>query len=188
MHLTLDHLGICADKLRVYDVDQNGWEQEPNGTAPNFAHTDSHLGKSAPHKDFYARTVVRNEIAPDSTQYAIRLMRWMALDLGALGMRSQLDDEIDAAARRMRITNLPFAAVLLANGELCAFRHDLEHEREREVALSSIGKFGLRAAGFLVRSAEMQAETFGFDLVKAFDERLVNLRKRFGIPEPPPDN
>jgi hypothetical protein len=75
--ITASELESCAEKLRVYDVVQGGWEQEPNGFGANAGHVLTHLTKDLTNRNFSDSGIVRTALAPDSLQYALRLSRWV---------------------------------------------------------------------------------------------------------------
>ncbi|MEK7603129.1 MAG: hypothetical protein AAB459_02720 [Patescibacteria group bacterium] len=188
MRLTVINLEACAEKLRVYDVDQKGWEQEPNGFVANARHVLAHLVKDLATKDFTDEVLVRTAIAPDSVQYSLRLLRWGRVDVKRLANIANgpllADSYITARHVNTSKKMIPFNRVLRATGYLAQNLHDLDHEQEKGVAEEQRQDAVLRAAGLLAISALSQAGAFNFDLVEAFDTRLASLRERFGIPDP----
>src|SRR5690606_20534211 len=72
-----------AEELRVYDIDQNGWEHEDKGLEANANHTLKELVR-ARRKDMFEPSVVEGELAPDAVQYALRLVRWANIHTGVM--------------------------------------------------------------------------------------------------------
>jgi hypothetical protein len=172
-------------KLRVYDVDQGAWEQEPNGIDVNSRHVLTHLSKDMIGKDFTNPELVQTAIAPDSVQYALRLRRWASLP----PVESSIppEDSIKAAKQlKERLGKVPLHFALFAEGtaELARNLHDIDHESTRGSALRNRQNSIRKASWLLINSANLQAATFRFDLVDAFDARLASLREKSGIPEP----
>lgn len=179
-------LEAAAEKLRVYDVDQGAWELEADGYRANAGHVLTHLSKDMAVKHFSNKRTVQEEIAPDSLQYALRLARWTEKEAGAL-MPTQTDIEsLDREARLGNFRKLPLRQVAFLNAiaVLGISLHDEDHASSREKAAKDRDRSAAEAGRLLVYGAMLQAEEFEFDLFETFDNRLITLRERFGIPEP----
>ena len=174
--LTLSELQKCYDSLYVYDVEQQGWEQEPNGIQANLAHTLTHLVKDAYRKDFLSPQLVEEAIAPDNLMYALRLVRW-----GNLPLSDVLKDPV---SKRTQGDESAWDFHAQASDTIADLIHEEDHTSSREGAVAqSSGKLN-KAASLLISSAQRQSTDYGFDLEKSFMERLGQLRIRFNIPEP----
>jgi hypothetical protein len=166
----------CYDSLYVYDVEQQGWEQEPNGAQANLAHTLTHLVKDAYRKDFNDPQLVREAIAPDSLMYALRFVRW-----GELLLPEVLQGVLSVMAQDDRSARVIHAEASDAIADLI---HEEDHASSREGALTERkAKLG-KATTLLIASAQRQSDEYDFDLGQAFLHRLKQLRLRFNIPEP----
>jgi hypothetical protein len=181
-------IGAAAGRLSVYDVEQGAWEQESHGYIANATHVLTHLAKGLTTKDFLDAEIVQGELAPDSVQYALRLMRWTGQTSlnGAPGPR-----EIGYVNDRHRLANFASMprhqiAYMGATARLAAGLHDEGHESTRARAEDERNFFAKDAAKLLLYSASLQADAFNFDLAAAFDHRLSVLREHFGIPDPDP--
>ncbi len=194
--IEVEKLEGMADRLRVYDVDQNGWELDPEGKQRgrlrhNMAHVGLHLADVIERKDFFDTRIVRSEIAPDSMQYALRLARW-----GSVALEEIVPASIDYSAAmslqsRLRLNwigSAPLASFIKAQGVLSRQLHSEDHVNTRKRAYDQRPEALGEVAGLLVQTACMQANNDPnneqFDIVEAFDLRLSHLRQRFGIPEP----
>src|SRR3989344_8062446 len=175
-------LETCAEKLKFYDVNQHGWEQEPNGFKANAEHVLTHLDQDVIRKDFYDPEVVLSAIAPDSLQYSFRLMRWTRQPLHTLEYRDSTNEHIKESADRLRIPNLARVARMASAGNLASHLHNLGHNNERQSARATRKESMSRVAAMLITSAELQAEQYDFDPIEAFNTRLSFLRQRYGIP------
>lgn len=175
-----------SQTLHVYDVDQRAWEQEGNGLEANARHVLTHMAKSLVTKDFSDPDVVRDEIAPDSIQYALRFGRWANIGIADLLKKTNKEEHArsDAEESLGRRPPMGFPSFVGATGVLAAHLHDLDHRSTREAALASAHEEIRSAARLLMDSANIQAFQFDFELEEAFDARLVVLRNRFGIPDP----
>lgn len=182
--LTVAEIQGCNRRLRAYDVDQRGWEQEPNGFTANTSHILTHMVMTLASKDFTDPVVVRTDIAPDSVMHALRLLRWA--NLGPLDAihETTLIGEANNLAKRFGRVGLSTALFIEANGILATHIQDLGHQSTRERAVDNTKTAISKVSGRLINSAQRQAKSHGFNLVEAFDARLVQLRERFGIPEP----
>jgi hypothetical protein len=180
-----EDLQACAEKLYVYDVEQRGWEQEGRGFEVNAHHVLTHLVKESLNKNFSDPDVVSGEIAPDAMQYAIRLGRWSGLETSDL-MPYAKGARYIAEHAGLRVGTVPvhWAAHAEAAGKLASNLHDLGHVAIREEAVGNRGGSMIYVARQLITCAEVAAETYGFDPLVAFDDRLAQLRERFGIPQP----
>jgi hypothetical protein len=182
--LTVQQLEAMGQQLKVYDVDQGGWEHEIMDYEFNANHVLKHLVRDHNRKDFFDEGTVVDEIAPDSVQYALRLSRWVQFDHSQLSPNTYIFHDVARFSGHNRYSSNRMGAHYLAESDLADFLHELDHKDKREEAhsfrvdtLSRIGKL-------LIHSAELAAVEFGFDLVDSFGRRLSNLRQRFGIPEP----
>lgn len=169
--LQLSAIQRCYDSLYIYDVEQQGWEQEPNGIQANLAHTLTHLVKDAYRKDFLNSQLVQEAIAPDNLMYALRFVRW-----GSLPLLEVLKDSLsDRSAQDLHAEASDTIADLL---------HEEDHRSSREGAVAQRNNKLNKAASLLISSAQKQSAEYGFDLEKSFMERLRQLRIRFNIPDP----
>lgn len=171
--------------LRVYDIYQGAWEQEPNGFESNTRHLLTHLAKDLAGKDFADDDLVRTAIAPDSVQYGLRLGRWAGVSIDHLARIKTRDQEVRSKVE-VGLKDLPWglACFVGATGILAQHLHDLDHAKNRDEALSNRSDTVGSAARLLIHSASIQAHQIGFPMTDAFDDRITFLRKRFGIPEP----
>lgn len=183
-HLNQDTIEGLAGKLHVYDVEQHGWEHEGLSLEVNARHVLIHLVKDISNKDFNDEELVKAAIAPDLTQYALRLCRWS--DSSADSLLEANDDDFVAnpSTSFTAYYEKDKAGTLNAIGILADVLHDVDHENMKSKAREEMPLAALFAAKFLLVAAEFQATTIGFDLPDSFDNRLTHLRQRFGIPEP----
>ena len=199
----LSSLESMAEALRVYDVDQNGWEGDPEGLNPrtveaNLTHVGFHLADVIERKNFQDDDTARTEIAPDAMQYGLRIARW-----GDIALKNILPTAYGNGAKlTARTLNLPtymerrwappifskqsivFASFVRASGILARQLHEEDHLGSQQEALSERSDSLRQASALLVQSAFQQSIYKPFDLEEAFDKRLTQLRKRFDIPEP----
>ncbi len=70
-YLDYNDLEAMSTDLRVYDVDQGGWEHEDKGFEFNITHVLKEV-VWALRKDFFDPVVVQTDLAPDAMQYALR--------------------------------------------------------------------------------------------------------------------
>jgi len=184
--LSIEDYKDSAEILRVYDVEQEGWEQEPNSVKANLTHIFTHLGKDFTRKCFTNPDVVRDSIAPDSFMYGLRLLRWtrQSPDVLQNGRVRMLVDSRETTAVNMGDSH-SLRAFGAGFGQLADYLHATGHAAERKKAQLNRDETLACAAGLLVVSAEIQADEFGFDLPTAFNDRLAELRERFGIPAAP---
>jgi hypothetical protein len=185
--ITTANLEVLAEKLRVYDVDQQAWEQEPNGFEANAGHVLTHLVNNLVGKNFENEDLVRSAIAPDSLQYGLRLARWSGIHVADLvsvtmteeHMRSQVEESLG-------YRKLPWGFASFAGGmhALSMHLHNMGHAREKDGAVHTRQAAMRSASRLLINSASVQAHQLDFSLIKAFDDRLSSLRARFGIPQP----
>ncbi len=173
-----------SEKLRVYDVVQGGWEQEPNGYEENVNHVLLHLVKDSTAKDFTDPTLLRTAIAPDALQYAIRLGRWSNQDAVDLMPTETTRQRIRELAPRFGLIPVHQLAHLQASTTLAHNLHGLDHKNDAEQAAAETIETARMAAGFLLYAANLQATQYKFDLKETFDARLLTLRQKFNIPEP----
>lgn len=172
-----------ADQLKVYDVDQNGWEHENKGLEFNTTHVLKELVR-ARRKDMFEPTVVEGESAPDAVQYALRFGRWASISTGLLLPTVETDIEADAYCNMNDYHRTRLGGWALAEIKLADFAHKLDHKSERDIGLRNAPSDLTKVSGFLIYFAELSAKEFNFDLRTAFRDRLANLRERFGIPQP----
>jgi hypothetical protein len=183
--IELKELESAAERLRVYDVDQAAWENEGQGYEINAKHVLLHLAKDMATKSFSDAETVETAIAPDSMQYAIRLVRWTGQDT-----RMTLPGKEQAGIVRSTSTRfngrLPNhrIAVIEAISSLAGYLHDCDHESQRQRVEQDKLFVARRAARLLIYSADLQANKYKFSLIDAFDARISSLRERFGIPQP----
>lgn len=184
IYLSRDTIEDISDKLRVYDVEQHGWEHEGLGLEVNARHVLIHLVKDISNKDFNDEELVRTAIAPDLIQYALRLCRWS--DSGVDSLLEVYDDDLVANPSTSFTANYEKdkSDTLNAIGSLAGVLHDVDHETMRSRAREELPLAALSAAKFLLVATEFQVASIGFDLPDSFDNRLAQLRQRFGIPEP----
>lgn len=182
--ITAEQLEVCANKLFVYDVLQDGWEQEHNGAPANMAHVLTHLVKDLKAKDFRKRDTVQGAIAPDHLQYAIRFARWTGQSVADFILGKDVDDELKDIPVLTHSTATGQLRHIAAAVHIAENSHGTGHKAEEHTALAQQPAVALHAGGLLLRAADVQATVFDFDLVEAFDARLAALRARFGIPTP----
>lgn len=185
--ITADELRDASEKLRVYDVEQRAWEQEPNGFVANASHVLTHLTKDLLGKNFDDKDLVRTAIAPDSLQYGLRLARWSGIHVADLVSMTMVEEEIRSQVEEsLNYSKLPWGFASFAGGVrvLSMHLHDLGHIKEKDRALLARQDAMRSASRLLIDSASIQAHQSGFPLSKAFDNRLASLRERFGIPQP----
>ncbi len=189
----ISNLEDMAEKLRVYDVVQDGWEGDPEGSNPkpvedNLAHVGKHLAGVLAFKDFTNSDVVQNEIAPDFIQYGLRIVRWGSVALNDI---AELPNTYIKQAREVSFRigetwiQRPVLSLILANGILLGRQmHDEDHETVRQEALSLRSERLKDVAKILVKEAYFQSADGNFSLEESFEDRLTTLRQRFGIPNP----
>lgn len=184
--ISTSELEVLADKLYVYDVEQGAWEQEPNGIESNVAHTLTHLTKDLIRKDFTDVELVRDAIAPDSIQYALRLSRWADVRVSDINTLTAVEEAERSLVEAGLPNKLPmgFANFAGATAVLAEYTHNLGHNSTQEQTRLATRQVMKSAARQLVFSAAVQAYQYDFSLPDAFDARLGVLRERFGIPEP----
>lgn len=184
--IVIEELEVAAEKLKVYDVDQAAWEQEPNGFKANVTHALCHLAKDITGKNFEDCETIQSAIAPDSLQYALRFARWTGqTSRVVLPTRDQVNI-VNLLARNNGFGAMPLPQVAFVEAAATIARnlHDQDHATTKTEADYDILHSARRAGRLLVYGACLQADEHGFDLPEAFDERLTNLRTRFGISEP----
>lgn len=188
MAISYESLEQSASKLWVYDVLQQAWEQEPNGFEANAHHVLTHLTRTLWNKDFKDEVTVKTEIAPDSLQFALRLIRWGELPPHRLFAMNDPFGVIERATEQKNL-DVPVHQVAFLQGTaiLAEHLHALGHSSEREEAIKTRQSSVIGSGAVLMASAQYQAEEFGFDLIEAFDDRLAALRERFNIPDPAAD-
>jgi hypothetical protein len=180
-------LEVLAERLRVYDVDQAAWEQEPNGFEANASHVLTHLAKDLVGKNFADANLVRTAIAPDSVQYGLRLARWSGIPVADLvrvtGVEEDIRNEVEES---FDFRKLPWGFASFAGGmrTLAIHLHDIDHQSERDDAMRYMHTSMRSASRLLINSASIQAHQLDFSLTNAFNDRLAFLRNRFGIPQP----
>lgn len=205
--LKLNQLESMAESLRVYDVVQDGWEGDPEGSNPktveqNLTHVGYHLADVIERKSFSDYNTVRDEIAPDAMQYALRVARWGKIALSSILSVPGVNSVSETAYRLERPPyvrysptghaykvgkNISFASFVRANGVLARQLHDEDHNSTREQALTKRADSLRDVSKLLIQSAIAQSDydhSKIFDLEEAFDRRLHQLRTRFDIPEP----
>jgi len=191
--IEVDALTRMADSLRVYDVDQDGWEGDPEGSNPksvesNLTHVGKHLAGVLAFKEFANSDVVQKEIVPDFMQYGLRIARWGGVVLNDL---VELPNLYIKQARQInyRISEefmkRPVLSLMLANGILLGKQmHDEDHESVRQEAQSLRSGRLKDVAKLLIQCAVVQSNRQNFDIEESFEDRLTVLRQRFGIPKP----
>lgn len=189
----VDALVRMADSLRVYDVDQNGWEGDPEGHGPrtpeaNLIHVGFHLADVIERKDFSDRDTVKNEIAPDAVQYGLRIVRWSKLDVeDAVPVLAQR--EVYKTAETLKLSTFSesyfaLASFVRASGVLARQLHGEDHASSREEAIAKRRSSLTDVAALLIQCAVVQSNRQNFDIEESFEDRLTVLRQRFGIPKP----
>jgi hypothetical protein len=172
-------------QLQVYDVDQQGWEQEGRGFDANATHVLLHLIKAEADKSFADAEVVQTELAPDAAQYALRLGRWAGLRPTQLhGAQAELLPRFQQELLVPHTLMVGRAALREAVTVMARNLHDRGHAKTEAAALADQPASAQTAAGLLLVCANLQADVFGFSLPAAFTARLAGLRERFGIPQP----
>lgn len=184
MAISDSELTASAARLKIFDVDQNAWEQEPNGLEANVRHVHYHLSRDLSRKDFTNAGQVTSEIAPDALAYGLRVMRWA----GAREIELQPGDaQINQVSSYSEyLVSMPnhFIAWFIASSQIADALHGIDHLGEAEVAREDLPTRTLRAAEMLIHCANLQAEQYEFDLSDALTRRLNELRVRFGIQLP----
>lgn len=176
-------LKTCQKKLNFYDIDQGAWDHEPKGFAFNAHHVLTHLAKNLTAKDFNDVIIVKNEIAPDSTQYALRLARWQNLELDEIiqePRRTIYNSEINQFAS----ISTDFVVYAQAMSSLAKYLHQLDHAKSIAEEKSGQREEIKEVAQLLLHSADLQSQRYGFDIIDSLDTRLSELRALFSIPEP----
>lgn len=181
-HLNREDIAAMSMALKVYDVDQNGWEHEGKGLEFNLTHTLKELNR-AERKDFFDPEVVRTELAPDAIQYALRVTRWTGFKHQLVDDTSQIEKAIDSHAKLTRTTRR-LGAYAAGRIMLADYLHRLDHESERQEAVQTRFVSLPRVSQALILFALESANEFNFRPRQAFFDRLTNLRKRFDIPQP----
>ena len=185
--INVAELEELAEKLRVYDVVQGAWEQEPNGFEANAGHVLTHLAKDIVGKNFNDPELVRTAIAPDSLQYGLRLARWSGIPVaGLVSVTMEEEHTRSGVERSMDYRKLPWGFASFAGGmqTLAQHLHEVGHKSTRDEAVYHTQASMRSASRLLINSASIQAHQLGFSFTGAFDDRLAFLRNRFGIPEP----
>lgn len=179
-----------AEKLRVYDVDQGGWEGDPEGASPksvgeNLTHVGKHLAGVIAFKDFNSRQVVEDEITPDCLQYGMRILRWCDVSFDATYDTEYVMDSVRVGHNLTELNSMPLlqSSIILANGKLLGRQlHDEDHQSMKADALTRRKDSAAEIGGILIL-ASLNTGSY-FKVEAAFDNRLDNLRQRFGIPNP----
>ncbi|MCB9822341.1 hypothetical protein H6801_03185 [Candidatus Nomurabacteria bacterium] len=172
------------DDLKYYDVDQRGWEQEPNGAVVNSMHVLLHIMKDVNSKDFSDETKVKEAIAPDALQYAMRFLRWSGS--GVAEGSSQFNiTEVEGETKK-NLGKLPVGMYewIEAGTLLAQNLHDIDHQDKRVEAETQLNQTLVSASALLGQSAITMSVHYKFDLEQAFYDRLYDLREHFGIPHP----
>jgi len=179
--LDIEQLDGMAERLHAYDVRDGGWVHEDKGYEFNEKHVLTHLISTFIGKQFNNPETVRQEIAPDMAQYAIRFARWTGLDT---------EDVLTLAGNNWRwgrslaqVNSGVKAELLYVIDIVNGSSHSHDHEDLREVAVQAEPHTALKVGGILLSGAAMQADVHNFDLVEAFDSRITVLRERFDVPE-----
>lgn len=182
MKMTNTELEEVSEKLFTYDVLHGGWVHENRGPEFNMVHVLKHLAQDLISKDFTDEDTVKNAIAPDSMQYAVRLTRWNGLKpKEALPLTGQAQTVL-AVAKRFGSVPLHQVAFITAASALGRVLHPLDHEEVPRHDFDAMPhRTAMDAAALLIYSSELQADQYGFDLTDAFDQRIAQLRLRFGI-------
>ena len=145
MSISLPQLQSMSEKLRVYDVDQDGWEGDPEGSNPravekNLTHVSFHLADVIERKNFSNPDTVCDEIAPDAMQYGLRAARWGKLTLDQVVPTAQQSDAYNTADNLNLYTlsesYFAVASFVRASGVLARQLHDEDHARTKEKALA----------------------------------------------------
>jgi hypothetical protein len=181
-YLSSKDIDAMSMELKVYDVDQGGWEHEDKGLEFNLTHTLKELDR-AERKDFFDSEVVRSELAPDAMQYALRLARWTGFKHEMVLETPRIEKAIDSHAKLMR-TTCRLGAYAAGRIMLADHIHRLDHESERQEAVQTRFVSLPRISQALMLFALDSATEFNFRPRQAFFDRLTNLRKRFDIPQP----
>lgn len=170
-------------ELRVYDVDQGGWEHEPKGLKFNAEHVLKEVVR-ARRKDMLDPAVVVSELAPDAVQYALRLGRWAGV--AADDMLPGIHTRTAAAEHgsKYKVPQVYLSSWALAEITLADFTHSLDHKSERARARKAAARDLGRCAGHMLHFVEVAAVTHSFSVQDSFRSRLASLRERFGIPQP----
>lgn len=181
-----DQVAQLSEELRVYDVDQAGWEQEGNGLEANVGHVLLHLVKDEGNtaKSFNDPEVVQAAIAPDALQYALRLNRWAGQTTEELSETERTLAEVSFRVRQPNPGEVHRQIFRAAIWEIANNLHNSGHEKEQAVALRDRPHMIKLASGFLLLCANLQSFDYSFNLAASFETRLAELRQRFGIPEP----
>lgn len=171
-------------KLHVYDVEQRGWEHEGLGLEVNARHVLTHLAKDIVNKDFDDEELVKEAIAPDLAQYALRLCRWSDSHPYGLLETENYDKEAYDPTSFTKYYEKDKTGILRAIGGLASVLHDIDHAKSSSDAREALPSKAVKSAKFLFDAASFQAATMDFDLSESFDLRLSQLRQRFKIPDP----
>ncbi len=173
-----------STRLKIYDIDQTGWEHEAKGPVANFSHVLLHLAKNLS-KDFSNRQIVAKQIAPDALKHALRLGRWTAQDAEDLLPTEELIREMEQSTQQYDALRSSHRAHVGAVIELSQVLHDLDHTQDASKQAVKLADTARKIGGTLIYAADQQAHTFGFDLEVTFDDRLAVLRSKAGIKQPP---
>lgn len=172
-----------SEQLKVYDIDQQGWEHSDKGRDFNVTHVLKELVR-ARRKDFTNKEVIKNELAPDAIQYGLRMSRWGVFPIDFILPTIDLEIETDAYCNRNNIKKPEIGAWALAEITLAEFSHNLDHASKEIYKDNSDEQSIIRASRLLLYFAEYSADEYNFDLQESFTNRLTNLRQRFNIPQP----
>lgn len=194
--IEVSDLERMAEKLRVYDVVQDGWEHDPDGSNPlsveaNLKHVGEHLAGVLAVKDFSDEQVVREEIVPDFMQYGLRVARWGGLALDGLirGGNKYIPEarRINGRLNIQHVGTLPVTSLIYANGILLGVQmHDEDHDGKHAEAVALRSSRVKDVSSILIRTAlyEEAWRSGEIDIEQAFDDRLATLRERSNIPQP----
>lgn len=198
-NLSLSSLESMAKALYVYDVDQNGWEGDPEGASPktadsNLVHVSLHLADVIERKDFNNVSAAATELAPDAIQYGLRIVRWGGLTLDSVLPAAQDVEEAKIPSARLQLTNnaeaeagslnFAFSGFVRASGILARQLHDEDHQSSSQEAIAN-RKQSLRQVSTLLILSSLALTDYNSDNLRvAFDNRLTQLRQRIHIPEP----
>lgn len=197
MAIEVSDLERMAEKLYVYDVVQDGWEHDPEGSHPksvehNLKHVGEHLAGVLALKDFFDAGVVQRELVPDFMQYGLRIARWGDINpRDLIGGGNPYIPEARQINKRLSVRNddrtLPVVSLIYANGILLGRQmHDEDHDDIRTNAMLLRNERLTDVSSILVRTALFGDAWHGdkFDVEQVFDARLAALRDRFDIPQP----
>ncbi len=177
--MSADALDEMAGNLYVYDVIEGGWKHEDDGFELNAHRVLSSIVKGMFHRDFTSTWEVPKFIAPDTVRYGLRLGRWTQQSPNDLVPASREEVIATRLANRVGETPVSQAAVWEATEKLAGNLDDLSHASTREAAIDKRVPVIQDVVRLLLVSANLQAESLGFDLVEAFDARLETLNRQF---------